>query len=135
MEVELRSMYERAQGGILVEQLKESYVTIEEDIQALIDAKKALLIEPPAKRGQAKPAPGQISDKAMLFYREVKYEVGIDKAFKEKWVGCKLDGKAATEIKKMLAAAKLPLMRTEVVDDGVSGRDFFHLSATLLMDS
>jgi hypothetical protein len=105
---------------MVVEQLKESYITIEEDIQALIDDKKAVLLEATVRRGQAKSEPGKIADKAVLFFRDVKYEVEVDKDFKEKWIGCQLAGKTAGEIKKILTAAKLPLMLTEVIDDGVS---------------
>eukprot|EP00037_Helgoeca_nana_P010287 m.90353 g.90353 ORF g.90353 m.90353 type:complete len:283 (-) comp20122_c0_seq1:354-1202(-) len=122
LDLELQSMYERGQGGMVVEQLKESYITIEEDIQALIDDKKAVLLEATVRRGQAKSEPGKIADKAVLFFRDVKYEVEVDKDFKEKWIGCQLAGKTAGEIKKILTAAKLPLMLTEVIDDGKKKR-------------
>eukprot|EP00038_Savillea_parva_P025251 m.46896 g.46896 ORF g.46896 m.46896 type:complete len:159 (+) comp6816_c0_seq1:36-512(+) len=120
--VELQQLYERGQGGMVVGQLKESYITIEDDIQALVDEGKAVLIEAQLRRGQAKPAAGRISDKAVLFFRDTEFEVTVDKDFKDKWIACKLVGKTAVEIKKMLSSANLPLMKTEVIDDGKNKR-------------
>jgi hypothetical protein len=121
--VELQTMYEHGRGGMVVEQLKESYPTVAEDIQQLVDDGRALLVEPVVRGGRkaAAAALGKpIDDKAVLFYRDRSYEVDVDGGFKEQWKNCNLGGKSAVEIKKLLASAKLPLMRTEVVDEGVS---------------
>lgn len=120
--VELQTMYEHGRGGMVVEQLKESYTTVEEDIQQLIDEGHALLVEPIVRGGRkaAPSASAPISDRAVLFYRDRTYEVDVDDTFKEQWKNCNIGGKSAVEIKKLLTSAKLPLMRTEVVDEGVS---------------
>eukprot|EP01147_Barroeca_monosierra_P004783 gene4783-6852_t len=85
-------------GGIILDELEDSYEGVRSDVCDLVDKNLVYKLENKAQRF------------SVLFYKDPKYHVNIDKAISEKWRLESISGKPDKEIKQeLLKKGKQPL--------------------------